>query len=291
MEQIINQIYWESVANTYMYGTRLKGHADKSVEFENNMMAPGKEIVSWHSTTNYQSTKRVPDLPFLVNGNEYQIFIKADAIPEKTCVNRLTFFDAQKEEIKRLEFTDTRYTFTFPKDAVSYTFSIVNAGCKKINFERIQIADQDLPLKILDDIYFNDVINPESDRTLNLILVMDNIHARKIWSKLKIYAGTLPWVVVNISWQGRQKAGTVIKDWLASHKITNFRLISTNTKLNNLIPDIFINHFNVEYYENNAIRSNNVLMQKDLTWYSESVCDPDWLAISKFLHKECEGIK
>ena len=38
MEQVINQIYWESVANTYMYGTRLKVHADKSVEFENNMI-------------------------------------------------------------------------------------------------------------------------------------------------------------------------------------------------------------------------------------------------------------
>lgn len=33
MEQIINQIYWESIANTYMYGTKLKKHVDKSVEF------------------------------------------------------------------------------------------------------------------------------------------------------------------------------------------------------------------------------------------------------------------
>lgn len=99
MEQIINQIYWESIANTYMYGTKLKKHVDKSVEFENKMMAPGKEIMSWHSTNNYQSAKRVPDLPFLINGNEYQIFIKAKAEPENTCVNRLTFLMLKKMKL------------------------------------------------------------------------------------------------------------------------------------------------------------------------------------------------
>lgn len=286
MEQIINQIYWDGVNDTYMPGTRFKKFSDKAIEFENNLMAPGHSIMTWTSTNNYQSSKAVPQLPILIKGHSYRIFIKGETEPANTFVNRLTFYDAQNDEIEHRGFTSLEYNFVFPENATSYKFEIVNAGCRKIRFKRLQIADEDLPKKIFDDIYFSEEINPNPKQTLNVILVMDNMHGRKIWSHLERFAGVSPMLVVNISWQGREKAGQVVKEWLAENKITKFRLISTNTKLNSLIPDIFIDRFNVEYYDNNSIRSKNPLMQKDTTWYSENICDPDWIAIEHFLKRK-----
>ena len=46
MEKIINQIYWDSVANTYMPGTHLKKTAKNHDHFKNNLMAAGQTIVS-----------------------------------------------------------------------------------------------------------------------------------------------------------------------------------------------------------------------------------------------------
>lgn len=286
MEKVINQIYWNSVANTYMAGTKFKKHADKSIEFENKLMAPGLSMVTWSSTYNYQAVKRVPELPLLINGHHYQIYLEATSEPAGTVINRLTFYNAQRDEIKHLDFDGLHYDFIFPAEAVSYTFTMLNAGCQKINFQRMQIADQELSGKIFNDIYFTDPSNYQRGTTLNLVLVMDNPYARKVWSKLEKYAGSLPFVVVNISWQGRQKAGLAIKKWLAEHQITNFRLISTNQKLNSLIPDIFINRFNVEYYDNRALQRTDSFMQKDRAWYSEDTCDPDWLAIFNFLRQK-----
>lgn len=291
MEQVINQIYWNSVANTYMAGTKFKKHADKSIEFENKLMAPGLSLVTWSSSSNYQAVKRVPELPLLINDHRYQICLKVVAEPAGTVINRLTFYNAQRDEIKRLDFADLHYNFTFPKEAMTYTFTMINAGCQKIRFERMQLADQKLAGKIFDDIYFTVIHNYHPGTTLNLILVMDNPYSRKVWPNLANYAGHLPFAVVNISWQGRQKAGLAIKNWLAAHKITNFRLISTNTKLNSLIPEIFINRFNVEYYDNNAIKSADSFMKKDRAWYSEDTCDPDWLAIFSFLRQKAEEMK
>lgn len=288
MEQIINQIYWDDVSNTYMPGTKFKKFSDKSVEFENILMAPGDSIVTWTSRNNYQSSKTVPQLPILIKGHSYKIFIKAKTQPADTCVNRLTFYDMQDEEIERKDFTSLEYNFVFPANATSYKFEIINAGCEKITFKRMQIADENLPKEIFDDIYFSEELNPDPKQTLNVILVMDNINGRKVWSHLKRYAGNSRMLVVNISWQGRAKAGQAVKDWLAENKITKFRLISTNTKLNSLIPDIFIDRFNVEYYDNKAIQSSDSLTKKDEIWYSENVCDPDWLEIGMFLKRKRE---
>lgn len=286
MAKVINEVYWDNISNTYMAGTRLKKAADRSIVFENKMMAPGQQIMTWSSVNNYQQAKSVPELPLLLNGEHYQLFIKAKTEPEGTAIKRLTFFDGQRQKIKQLDFKQDHYDFTFPSDAVTYNFSLINAGCEKIKFDRLQIGDQNLEKEVFADIYFNHAVHFRHATTLNLILVMDNVHARKIWSHLEKYAGSISFVVININWQGRRKAGLAIKKWLAEHKITNFRLISTNSKLNSLIPDIFINQFNVEYDDDRALKSSNILLQKDDSWYSEDVCDPDWLAVFRFLRQK-----
>ncbi len=286
MVKVINQVYWDAISNTYMAGTRFKKYSDRAVSFENKMMAPGQQIMSWTAANNYQQSKSIPQLPLLVNGRKYQVFIKAETKPAETAIKRLTFFDGQRQKIKQVDFRQDHFAFTFPVEAVTYTLALINAGCEKIVFKRLQIGDEGLAKEAFADIYFNQPVHFNHKKTLNLILVMDNIHARKIWSHLEKHAAFIPFIVININWQGRKKAGLVIKKWLAAHNIANFRLISTNSKLNSLIPDIFINQFNVEYDDDQALKSNNVLLRKDDSWYSEDICDPDWLAIFRFLRQK-----
>jgi len=53
--KIINQIYWDRVNETYMYGTKLSKRIDETVTFQNNLMASGEKIMRWSSRLNYQA--------------------------------------------------------------------------------------------------------------------------------------------------------------------------------------------------------------------------------------------
>lgn len=43
--KIINQIYWDRVNETYMYGTKLSKKSDETVIFQNDLMASGDKIM------------------------------------------------------------------------------------------------------------------------------------------------------------------------------------------------------------------------------------------------------
>ena len=95
--KIINQIYWDRVNETYMYGTKLSKRIDETVTFQNNLMASGEKIMRWSSRLNYQAYKEVPRLPILLSGKKYRIKINMKVNPEDTAIFCLRFFDIQTD--------------------------------------------------------------------------------------------------------------------------------------------------------------------------------------------------
>ena len=54
MKNVINQVYWDRMSETYLYGTAFKKNAKNEVTFKNKLMPSGKTLISWSSIANYQ---------------------------------------------------------------------------------------------------------------------------------------------------------------------------------------------------------------------------------------------
>lgn len=60
MKNVINQVYWDRMSETYLYGTAFNKNAKNEVTFKNKLMPSGKTLISWSSIANYQAAKEVP---------------------------------------------------------------------------------------------------------------------------------------------------------------------------------------------------------------------------------------
>ena len=282
MQKVINQIYWDTINDTYLSGTHLKKLANNRVRFENALMSPGKTIVKWNSRTNYQMTKEVPRLPMLINGREYVLNIKDQDYPKDTCTYRLSFYNLQGEEVKNLFFNENEYEFTFPKDAVSYTFELVNTGCVKIDFERVQIAEKGLPERVFDDIFYGDQINMGNPGPINLLLTADSKRSRKIWSEMEEKIPGIPIRFINVAWQYEGDLAQELNDWISVNINTGFRIISGSSKFDPVmekIRDIFpqISVLTSKELESDVKKLAGYHEVNE--WYSTNIYDPDWLLI------------
>lgn len=282
MEKIISQIYWDSVANTYMPGTHLKKTAKNHVHFKNNLMAAGQTIVSWFSSGNYQVTRQIPALPMLINGHSYKIAVKAQSNPVNTFVCRLRFFNLQGDEIDNKIFYSNQADFVYPKGAVSYTFEIINGGCIELDFDRVQIAERDMPNNIFDDIFFQDPINQTNPEEVSLILVADSKRSRKLWPQLKKEITDIPLQIVNISWQYDGNLTEEMNTWIPRNINHGFKIISTSPRFDRSIYEIknYFPQFPILSSTDFEINKKRLAgYHKRNNWYSENIYDPDWLMI------------
>lgn len=138
MKNVINQVYWDRMSETYLYGTAFKKNAKNEVTFKNKLMPSGKTLISWSSIANYQATKEVPSLPLLLNGQEYLLKISAKIKPENSAIFGIHFFDIQGNEIDKVIFTNLEQKFKYPTRAVKYTIEIINGGVEEINFKKFK---------------------------------------------------------------------------------------------------------------------------------------------------------
>lgn len=282
MQKIINQIYWDTTNNTYLSGTHLKKRANNQVDFKNALMAPGKTIVKWNSSTDYQMTKEVPRLPMLINRHKYVINIKDRVYPEGTCTYRLCFYNLQGEEVQNLFFKVNEYEFTFPKDAVSYTFELVNTGCMRVVFSRVQIAEKGLPDEIFDDVFYGKKINAKSLDPINLILVADSKRSRKIWPELEESIPNVPLQLINIAWQHEGDLAQELKDWVGVNIETGFRIISSSSRFDPAMEEVkkMFPQISVLTSTEFARNAQKVASYNEVNdWYSKNIYDPDWLLI------------
>lgn len=77
-------IYWQhNIGDNYLYGSKISYVNTDQVVFENNLMASGTKIHTWHAAGNYQSEHGIVPLPELTPGVTYQLTYDAQIFPEK----------------------------------------------------------------------------------------------------------------------------------------------------------------------------------------------------------------
>lgn len=283
MQRLVNQVYWENSLDSYMYGTSLKMTPKNNIEFNNSLMAAGKTITEWQSSNNYQNTKTVPQLPLLQPGVSYRIKIHANSTPKNTLIVRIIFKDIQGNEIKRTEFQTEEEKFVFPSEAVFYQICLVNGGCIAINFKRIEICRDTIPAQANDDIWVHEMINPEKNRMMNIILIQDEKRGRSTTEYLKKYVDEETSVLpISIAWQAGDEVLPLLISWLKKQQFKNVRLISAMPAMDGIVLKIkdAISSISTLVTDQAGIGSSSKVdtykFQVASPWYISEIVNPDW---------------
>lgn len=286
MKNIINQIYWEQISNTYMAGTTLKKEENEKVFFKNLLMTSGKKIIDWSSRLNYQVFKEVPSLPILQNGKKYRIRLFLRVKPEGTAIFCLHFFDLQMSEINSIVFSTFEKTFTYPDKAVSYTFEILNGGCTEIEFDKLQLASADLPKNYFDNFLVLPLNKNKSASKVGLILLPDSKRTREIEAVKLTSEKEVQFYLIHISWQDRNQLSRFLNKWLIEHsivapfiftdnsflaqQISNLRQINEKIKLININTDTKKTDMQRKWFTSETVQvDQNRLIKKALDYFKE----------------------
>ena len=254
--KIINQIYWDRVNETYMYGTKLSKRIDETVTFQNNLMASGEKIMRWSSRLNYQAYKEVPRLPILLSGKKYRIKINMEVNPENTAIFCLRFFDIQTDEISKVVFSSMEKEFIYPSQAVSYTFEILNGGCSELDFAKVQLGRADLPVKAFDEFFVMPLNQPKEAKQVALILVADNKRAREIPEDLKTTTEDTQILMGYISWQGLFNPISKLESWLKKHEEETVLIFSSDKKIDRIWENSLATKCDFEFITSNYTLEN-----------------------------------
>ena len=163
-------IYWNR-RNFYRYGSQLTFHHN-SVSFKNSLMSPGKSIVFWGTSLNYQAFRNFPQLPLLRKGHTYYLAAKFETVPVNSAYIKLDFKDNLGESIKKVYIKQQLGSFEYPEDAHSYTMELMSAGCEQIEFQQVEISETPI---IWGDYEFMEFLRPSDE--LTVLLVEPNHHA------------------------------------------------------------------------------------------------------------------
>ena len=80
MERVIYIVQWDHVNNqSLMYGSVVTQDIDRSIFYQNQMLAPGSIVHTWKDAYNYQAVRQERSLPLLSGGSRYSIRIPENA--------------------------------------------------------------------------------------------------------------------------------------------------------------------------------------------------------------------
>lgn len=277
MKNIINQVYWEQISNTYMMGTHFKKINNEKIFLENLLMTSGKKIMDWSSNLNYQVFKEVPSLPILRNGKKYKIKISLKVKPQNTLLFCLHFLDLQMSEISNLVFSSLDKTFTYPSEAVSYTFEILNGGCSQIEFSKFQIASADVNDNYFDDFLLRPLSENDSAKKMCLILVGDSKRSREI-EQIKVDSvEDTQFYLGNVSWQNRENLSSFLKKWLEDHPYDENFIFTTSQAIDDELKKLKLDSSKYQVINNEVTSSNNM----QATWFAPEVIQVDQKVLVK----------
>ncbi|HGC8953173.1 TPA: accessory Sec system protein Asp3 [Streptococcus agalactiae] len=140
--QSMGSITWRPGPGIYLYGSQIDYFRDK-VRYYNPLLASGKRIKTWHSRTNFQGNRVVPDLPLLVPKERYQLVSHYKTVPEDRLHIVIYFYNRQGKEIEFIAFRDGLEEFICPEDNFTYCLVLVAAGCKELEFHSIDFYHLD----------------------------------------------------------------------------------------------------------------------------------------------------
>lgn len=269
---IINQVYWDRINETYMFGTQLRKNENEVINFENSLMASGIKIMKWSSSLNYQGNKEVPRLPILISGRKYRIKLNIKVEPEDTAIFCLRFFDLQAEEISKTVFYSKEKVFTYPARAVSYTFEIINGGCNQIEFERVQIGSADINKDAFNDFYVKKLNKIEKSRIFALVLVLDNKRAREIIQQPRNSTSVNTQIMIGyISWQNLSNLAEYLENWMRDKDLEKIIVFSSDKKIDQEWENGKIKFYNYEIVMSNFTRRG----QTSQPWFLPEIIKVD----------------
>lgn len=148
MKQIsANIITWDPREDeTYLNGSQIS-LSEGEVTFENELMSPGKPLVTWYSQQNYQANRNLAKLPLLTRGQTYQLKLVATVEPRQTLYLKVSFYSRFGEVLQTAFIKDLQGEFEYPKDAYEYRLELINAGAKKVTFKYLILAQAKLDLQ------------------------------------------------------------------------------------------------------------------------------------------------
>lgn len=135
-------IRWANLAqNSYAFGSNLS-FVGQRVHFHNPLMSPGYALTKWSSRTHYQRDRLHPTLPLLHRNQDYCLKLRAEVIPQGSLYVKVTFYDRFDREISHSLLKDEKWSFTYPDQAFSYTFELINAGCDSVMFDCLILSEK-----------------------------------------------------------------------------------------------------------------------------------------------------
>ena len=153
MERVIYIVQWDHVNNqSLMYGSVVTQDIDRSIFYQNQMLAPGSIVHTWKDAYNYQAVRQERSLPLLSGGSRYSI-----RIPENASLDGVIlcfeFMDNFKKNVGKFIFGD-RESFVCPKEYSSYSAQLVRNGNKDLFFRHFEI------LRGCETTIFEEIANP-----------------------------------------------------------------------------------------------------------------------------------
>lgn len=135
------EINWDEVGGTYMYGSTVSYYPDKSVRLYNPLLPSGEILKTWFSSVNYQASRTQPSLPLLKRKQDYQLCMNFECHPTNGVYTKITFFDRYgdviEEKIEKMKVFD----FTYPDDTYTYQVSLLSAGFESLEFYSFSIKE------------------------------------------------------------------------------------------------------------------------------------------------------
>ncbi|MFS9135254.1 accessory Sec system protein Asp3 [Streptococcus mitis] len=135
------EINWDEVGGTYMYGSTVSYYPDKSVRLYNPLLPSGEILKTWFSSVNYQGFRTQPSLPLLKRNHDYQLCMDFECHPTNGVYTKIAFFDRYgdviEEKIEKMKVFD----FTYPDDTYTYQVSLLSAGFESLDFYSFSIKE------------------------------------------------------------------------------------------------------------------------------------------------------
>ncbi|MGX2945415.1 accessory Sec system protein Asp3 [Enterococcus alishanensis] len=149
-------------------GATVRFLPDGKYEYSSKYMSISAVLKTWYSRFIYQTRRKSPLLPLLIQEKAYDISIVGTFDPDKDIQLTIVFFDNENEIIDEIYFKKLQGHFVYPADAISYEVRIQNKSHQSFIFNYLMIAEADINehfiLDIKDNLHVVSFLNQESTK-------------------------------------------------------------------------------------------------------------------------------
>lgn len=137
------ELRWDpELTEFYKHGSTI-AYTKEGVRFENKMLSPGATIVTWVSNPNYQGKRGWLELPLLERGKEYHVKINSKSFPKPFVPLKIEFYNRAEESLCIQVIMNQKGSFRYPKQAYSYSMSLLNTGIEEVMLKNIILQSKD----------------------------------------------------------------------------------------------------------------------------------------------------